>query len=74
MELMKDAFIKAYTEKLLGIRELYSRGNIYHTLRYRVGFLIYMLSTQKDIMPVIEEADRIIDTHNKRMKTVYFRR
>lgn len=74
MELMKDAFIKAYTEKLLGIRELYSRGNIYHALRYRVGFLIYILSTQKDVMPAIEEANKILDIHSKRMKTVYFRR
>lgn len=68
MELMKDAFIKAYTKKLLGIKALYTRSNIYHTLRYRIGFLVYMLSTQKDYLPVIEEAERIIDVYYSRQK------
>lgn len=60
MNTMKDAFDKAYIKKLSEIHELYTRSNLYTPLRYKVGFIILMLSTPRLSSKGIEEARKVL--------------
>lgn len=60
MNTMKDALCKAYIKKLSKIRELYTRSTLHTPLRYKVGFVIYMLSTPSLSTKGIEEARKIL--------------
>lgn len=60
MNTLKDAFDKAYIKELIKIRNLYTRSGLFTLLRYRINFVIYMMSVPSLHDKGIHEARRIL--------------